>query len=234
MRPADLARRWLVDAAVAAPDADPQLWHDEGELLVTGWSEPHRAYHTLQHLAEMFDALDRLAGAGALTDHQGLTARLAGWYHDLAYDPRAAPGSNEHRSATLARDHLHRLGVDDTLVDDVEALVLMTTDHDVAVDFPAVAAFHDADLWILSAPPGRYDDYAAQVRVEYSHVLPGLFAAGRGTVLQTFLERDRLYRTAYAHSRWTAQALDNLRRELGVLTPAGEAWGDVVEGGRAP
>lgn len=218
--PEALLDRWLLDAAVLAPDAGRERWLGEGSRLLAGWTEPHRRYHTGEHLAEMLAALDELEAATRLAPEDALVARTVAWYHDLAYDPRAAPGSNEHRSATLARDHLHHLGADDVVVDAVEAGVLMTATHEVPADarHPAVqAAVHDADLWILSAPPGRYAAYRAQVRQEHASVPDNDFRTGRAAVLQAFSARDRLYRTAHAHERWTARARANLRGELAEL-----------------
>lgn len=147
-------------------------------------------------------------------------ARAIGWYHDLHYDPRAAPGSNEHRSATLARDHLHRLGADDDLVDLVETGVLMTATHEVDGELPhtpVLEVFHDADLWILSAPPQRYARYREQVREEYAQVPAETFRAGRATIIGTFLARPRIYRTEHAHERWTERARANVSLELAEL-----------------
>lgn len=215
-----LLDRWLDDAELLAPRAGRDRWLREGSLLLRGWGEAHRRYHTAEHLAEVLAALDELAGAGELDAREALLARAVGWYHDLHYDPRAAAGSNEHRSATMARDHLHSLGVDDELVDAVEAGVLMTATHQVDPGTPhtrMVEAVHDADLWILAAPAGRYAAYRVQVREEYAHVPDDDFRAGRGQVLAGFAARDRLYRTAHAHAAWTTRARANLADELADL-----------------
>lgn len=216
-----LLDRWLEDAALAAPEAGRELWLAEGSLLLSGWSQPHRRYHTLEHLAEVLAALDELADAGALPPGDALLARVIAWYHDLAYDPAARPGSNEHRSATLARDHLHRLGVDDAFVEAVEGGVLMTVSHDVGFaerHLWALEAFHDADLWILSAPPERYETYRQQVREEYAQVPEHTFRQVRAALMQGFLDRDPLYLTDHAHQRWTERARSNLSREVGDLS----------------
>lgn len=217
-----LLDRWLADAALLAPTAGRDLWLAEGSLLLRGWSEPRRRYHTTEHLTEVLAALDEIEAAEALDPDEGLLARTIGWYHDLAYDPRAAPGSNEHRSATLARDHLHRLGVEDPVVEAVEVGVLMTLDHEAACSAEdrhraALDAVHDADLWILSAPEPRYARYREQVREEYAHVPEEAFRAGRLAVMAPFAERERLYRTEHAHTRWTAAARANLSREIEQL-----------------
>lgn len=215
-----LLDRWLADAELLAPRAGRDRWLREGSLLLGGWAEPHRRYHTAVHLAEVLRALDELAGAGHLDIGQGLLARTVGWYHDLHHDPLATSGSNERRSATMARDHLHALGVEDRLVDAVEEGVLMTAAHEVepASRHTAVLeAFHDADLWILSAPPDRYAAYRAQVREEYAAVPDDRFRTGRAAVLAGFADRERIYRTDHADRGWTARARGNLAAELEEL-----------------
>lgn len=221
---ADLLHRWSADIAALAPRAGSDLRRQEGELLLRGWSEPHRAYHTLQHLAEVFAAVEELAAAGAVDGTGARLARVAGWYHDLVYDPRATPGSNEHRSASLARHHLHRLGVEESTVDTVEALVLMTADHQGAGGTePATrhtdvtAVFHDGDLWILAAPTGRFEEYCRQVRAEYAHVPDEVYAGARARILGDLVERGPVYRTAHALRHWQDRALANVGRELALL-----------------
>lgn len=221
----------MADAAALAPDAGRDLWLAEGSLLLQRWCEPHRRYHTVEHLAEALAALDELERAGALEADDALVARVALWYHDLVHDPRAAPGSNESRSAMMARDHLHRLGVHPATIGTVEAGVLMTYGHEVGPDVAAARlldAVHDADLWILGAPPDRYASYRAQVRAEYAHVPDPDFVRGRAAVMAPFLRRDPLYRTAHAHGAWTARARTNLAAELAEL---GADGGGLPRGG---
>ncbi len=223
---AEARAQWRNDIAAIAPDAGPALWDAEGLFIVRSWTEPHRAYHCLRHVAEMLAALRQLAAHGTDADHKALTvAHIATWFHDVSYDPRATPGSNEQRSATLARDHLHRLGAETEDVDAVETLIVMTVDHHVSSVVPtAVAgpglldAFHDADLWILSAPARRYREYARQIRNEYAHVPPELFAAGRQHILRGFAARPQIYRTAYAQQAWQDRARANVAAEIAALS----------------
>lgn len=216
-----LLDRWLADAAQLAPDAGRDLWLSEGSLLLQGWAEPHRRYHTMEHLTEVLAAVDELEEAGAVGSTEALLARGALWYHDLVYDPRAQPGSNEHRSASMARDHLHRLGVPSPTIDQIETGVQMTFGHEVpagSADVRLLDAVHDADLWILSAPEQRYATYRAQVRQEYAHVPEPQFRQGRSAIMAPFLHRDRIYRTEHAHHTWTDRARANLAAELAELS----------------
>lgn len=221
---AALRASWHADLPVLAPEAPGHLRSAEVDLLLDRWSEPHRRYHTVQHLAEVLAAIDELASATEVDAVGARLARLAVWYHDVVYDPRAEAGSNEHRSAALARDHLNSLGVARGTVDVVEALVLMTLDHDadagptvLASRRHTVQVLHDADLWVLSAPAARYREYASQVRAEYAHVPDDLFARGRSAILSEFLQREDIYRTGHAQEHWQPQARSNLTAELARL-----------------
>ncbi|HLS45222.1 MAG TPA: hypothetical protein VK045_07285 [Ornithinicoccus sp.] len=216
-----LRQSWTTDCATLAPEAPEQLRRAEVDFLLGRWSEPHRSYHTVQHLSEVLWAVEELAGAGVVDPVGARLARVAGWYHDVFYDPQAAPGSNEHRSATMARDHLNALGVARGNVDVVEAMVTMTADHDVdgapvrmASWRHTASAFHDADLWILSSPAGRYREYAEQVRAEYAVVPADQFAQGRAAILSAFLTRQTVYRTTHARSEWELRARENVAAEL--------------------
>lgn len=219
-----LMASWHADLQVLAPEAPEQLRSAEVDLLLVRWSEPHRRYHDVRHLAEVLAAIDELAQAGEVDPVGARLARVAAWFHDAVYDARAEAGSNEHRSATMARDHLNSLGVAQGNVDVVEALVLMTLDHDadggasiLASRRHTVAALHDADLWILNAPAERYSEYARQVRAEYAHVPDDLFAQGRSAILSDFAQREQLYRTAHARTQWQDVARTNLAAELATL-----------------
>ena len=77
----------------------------------------------------------------------------------------------------------------------------------------------DADLAILAASEARYEEYAAAVRVEYSHVLDDDFRAGRAAVLRDLAAKPHLFHTAYARAHWEQPARANLARELARLAP---------------
>lgn len=223
---ADARAQWRSDIAAIAPEAGASLWEAEGLFMIRSWTEPHRAYHSLRHVAEMLLALRELTDHGVdLSPRDLAVARMATWFHDVSYDPRATPGSNEQRSATLARDHLHRLGAESADIDAVEALVVMTVDHLVRLDAGAevvdpelLDAFHDIDLWILSSPVPRYREYARQIRDEFAHVPSELFAAGRRHILRGFAERPKIYRTPHARATWQERARANLGAEIAALS----------------
>lgn len=174
--------------------------------LVARWSEPHRHYHDVRHLAVTLLALDELA-AGEEPEAGSRAVRLAAWFHDAVYEGVA--GADEERSASLAAELLGELPE----VDEVVRLVRLTATHDPEPDDLAGAALCDADLAILGSVPGRYDVYVRDVRLDYDHVDDASWAFGRSVVLDQLLALDPLYRTPTGAALWSERARANLVRE---------------------
>src|SRR5262245_53040578 len=74
----------------------PYQAHPIFDDLVKRHSEPHRHYHTLEHVAEVLKVVGRLSKYA--TDPNAVL--LAAWFHDAVYDPKAK--DNELQSADLA------------------------------------------------------------------------------------------------------------------------------------
>jgi predicted metal-dependent HD superfamily phosphohydrolase len=184
-----------------------------GERLLDRWSEPHRRYHTLDHLVAVLAVVDRYADLARDAD----AVRLAGWFHDAVYDPRA--GDNEERSAALAEVELRLTGAASRAAETAR-LVRLTAGHAVAAGDANGALLADADLAILAAAPADYDRYAEAVRAEYAHVPDGAFRAGRAAVLESLAGLPSLYRVVPERAEWEARARANLARELQVLRPS--------------
>ncbi|MGV9667840.1 HD domain-containing protein [Nocardia niigatensis] len=201
---ADLLDRWT---KLAGPRARPV-----GEDLVRRYSEPHRRYHTVEHLAAMLVVIDDLAA-----DAEDLDAvRYAAFFHDAVYAMDG--GDNEEASARLAETTLPALGVDAATVAEVARLVRLTGGHHPEPDDRNGAVLCDADLAILAADESAYAAYTAAVRAEYAHVPDELFRAGRAAVLAALAEQPRLFRTPAACDRYESAARANLAAELAELT----------------
>ncbi|MGY1830704.1 metal-dependent phosphohydrolase [Geodermatophilus sp. SYSU D01180] len=181
----------------------------EWAAVVAAWSEPHRRYHDLHHLAAVLGLVDAL---GAAADDPAAVA-LAAWYHDVVYDPTR--GDNEQASAERARAGLTGL-VPAARVDEVVRLVLLTAGHDAADGDANGAVLCDADLAVLAGPPGAYAAYASAVREEYGHLSDEVFTAGRIAVLESLLALPALYRLPGTRE-WEPRARANLAAELTLL-----------------
>jgi predicted metal-dependent HD superfamily phosphohydrolase len=180
---------------------------DLRDRLREAYDDPARGYHDLRHLAEVLQRLDELMP----DEYPGRDALLlAAWFHDAVYD---SAGDNEERSARLAEQQLD--GTPHAV--EVARLVRLTETHRPAEDDLDGQLLCDADLAILAAPPGRYDDYVAGVRAEYADVPEADFRTGRRAILQELLAKPALFHTARARQRWELRARANVQAEIARL-----------------
>jgi predicted metal-dependent HD superfamily phosphohydrolase len=203
-----LKSRWVGAFRLDAPLQQVDV---AGDDLIARWSQPHRRYHTLEHLTRMLDVVDAYGDHADDVD----AVRLACWFHDAIYDPTR--GDNEDRSASLAAAVLESLGVDAA---EVVRLVRLTATHDVTPGDRDGELLADADLAILGADPAVYAAYAEQVRAEYAFVPEPDFRTGRAAILRRFLQRSILYHVPDLRRRWEDQARANIRAEIDALDGA--------------
>ncbi len=190
------------------PEAAARAGFDE---LAAAYSEPGRFYHNLDHLAEVLRAIDHLADLA----QDPSAVRLAAWFHDAVYDPRAP--DNEERSAALAQVRCESWGLPRAMIDTVRLLILATKTHTVDAEDVNGAILLDADLAIFGAGQERYNAYARAIRQEYQWVPEEDYRRGRLRILRGFLQRERIYRLERMHQAYEAAARDNLSREVAAL-----------------
>lgn len=171
------------------------------------YSEPHRAYHTLHHIAECLQLLEQARSLALRTSE----IEIALWFHDAVYDPRKT--DNEPLSAEWARRELRRAGGSPEVQQRIVDLVMITS-HEILAETQDQQLISDIDLAILGAGPKRYDEYERQIRREYKHVPTVLYRPGRRRILTGFLERPQIYYTDWFRERREAQARRNLERAL--------------------
>jgi len=187
--PAEPAAEKLRDELLARWNAT--LPHQERMAadLLSRYAEPHRRYHTGQHLARVLRAVDELAD-----DHDLFLVRLAAWFHDAVYAIPAGQLPNEEASARLALRELSRAGLEQEDLTQVARLVRLTATHTPGSRDPEGELLCDADLEILAASPGEYAAYTAAIREEYAAVPEAAFVAGRLEIMTPLVEGD-IFRT---------------------------------------
>lgn len=197
-----LQQRWRTNVAPLLPEPDA-TWLQLASL----YSEPHRHYHTLNHVAACLGWLDPYRHLAA----DPLCLELALWAHDVIYDPRAT--DNEARSA----DWFVQQFADSTLTDQQRARVhelILATIHPHPPTDPDMALLQDIDLSILGADAKLYDRYEGWIRQEYDFVPEEAFRKGRSAVLESFLDQGVIYHTAELREKLELPARENLSRAL--------------------
>lgn len=202
-----LVDRWQTEwREVGASRVDEELY----ARLVESYSEPHRRYHTIQHLEECFAHLDL---ARSIAQHAS-EVELALWFHDAIYDTRRT--DNEERSAEWARAAALASGLPIETAERIAGLVLATK-HDAVPVGTDAGLLVDIDLAILGSETARFEGYEVQIREEYAWVPESLYQNARRKILQGFVSREQIYSTELFHAEYETRARENINRSLARL-----------------
>jgi predicted metal-dependent HD superfamily phosphohydrolase len=200
---------WSLVGAIGSPD---QIFDE----LCDRYSEAHRKYHTLQHLAECINYFE-LASA-----QHSAAVGMALWFHDAVYEP--SNHDNEIKSAELADQLLTKAKIDfpagtlgdRNFIDQVISLIL-ATQHTSTPQNLDQSLLVDIDLAILGANPERFAEYQQQIRAEYDFVPEQIFKQKRQEILSTFMLRPQIYSTKYFYDQLEAKARENLTLAIANL-----------------
>jgi predicted metal-dependent HD superfamily phosphohydrolase len=143
-----------------------------------------------------------------------LAAQWALWFHDAIYIPWRP--LNEEKSAAWATRFMQQMQLPASLREQVARHILDTRHQ--AVPAPGDAQWIvDIDLAILGQNEAVYRQFEKDVRSEYRWVRWSSYVKGRSAVLQSFLERPRIYSTPWFHDRLEASARANLTAAVRAL-----------------
>jgi predicted metal-dependent HD superfamily phosphohydrolase len=184
----------------------PQSEHVYSRLLAA-YSEPHRHYHTGQHIDDCLAQLDAAPAISRAPEE----VELALWFHDAIYSPMSS--RNELRSAEWAQSFLRSFEASDDRCDRIFRFIVATK-HEAEFAPGDGAVVVDIDLSILGRKPEEYDQYEKAIRQEYVWVPWLVYRRRRIEILESFLDRQEIYRTEHFRSRYEQQARDNLERAI--------------------
>jgi predicted metal-dependent HD superfamily phosphohydrolase len=179
------------------------------DRLEAAYGEPHRAYHTAEHIRDCLDRLDESTNGPI---DPPLEAAI--WFHDAVYDPRR--DDNEAASTTLAGQLLADARIPAGSAIEVRRLILLTRHLDIPSD-PAGRLICDVDLSILGRDPAEFQEFERSIRAEYAWVPEPQYREGRARILAGFLARPELYQTPYFRNRYEESARRNLQALIARL-----------------
>lgn len=178
--------------------------------LVARYSEPHRRYHTLDHIRECLKAF-------RLIEHLCDCKRgveLAIWFHDGIY---VVPSKeNEEATATWFLD------VAQVTVFDLDAVItahkcIRATKHNEPVAFIDQQVMVDVDLVVLGQSWETYLAYTKAIRQEYKAIPEIVYNVHRRSFMKKFLELPHIYNTQLMRDRFEQQARSNIEQEVRSL-----------------
>lgn len=199
-----LKERWLF---LLSGRADQALIKGSFEDISRRYSEPHRHYHTLEHIASCLEYFDTVRGE----INRAFQVELAVWFHDVIYDPEGK--DNEYLSAEYLSSIYRNLGINKETCKEIESYIMLTKHP----SFPKTLDekyLVDIDLSILGSDRGTYNKYASSIRKEYSHVPSILYNLVRTEILKRFLKGKTIYQTEYFIRNLERKARENLQWEI--------------------
>ena len=185
--------------------------------LVMRYGTDGRYYHNLYHIQNVLAAVETMRDLA--TDYTAV--QLAAWFHDVIYHMQFAAGeaSNERQSADYAANILCQMNISPDTISLIHQLICATQLNAPAPNDPNFHVILDADLATLAADSEEYAHYSKAIRREYAFVPEDAYRNGRCQVLQSFLDRDRIFLTQRMFEQKEAAARLNIQREIDELRP---------------
>jgi len=182
------------------------------DAVIAAYTEPHRKYHTLEHLAYLFYQFDKIRH---LLKYPEIVEQAI-WFHDFVYQTEVISEYKENEANSVkamfdlyTKNHA-RLGyrpIDVPFLAVAGEFILATKGHAITSPYllanPALKhdceIFLDLDLSVLFSDAHTLKAFDAGVREEFSSYGIEEFAKGRVAALQAFLDRPQvLYSTVFA------------------------------------
>lgn len=187
-----------------------QLW----EEILYRYSEQHRHYHNLTHIAFLFDQCDKHI-------HRISNPAVIGFailYHDIVYDTYRP--DNEEQSAELAEAHLKQLSVNSKIIADIKIFITATKNHKIPEGYALkndLGLFLDFDISILGSEPESYKLYSEKIRQEYMKYPDEIYKEGRKLALQKVLKGNKIFITQDFLDAMEGTARQNIHTEVDQL-----------------
>jgi predicted metal-dependent HD superfamily phosphohydrolase len=198
-----LTKRWSLLWQRLGAQQIPEL-----QPLIERYQEPHRSYHTLEHVRFCL----RIYDTSPTVDD---AVELALWLHDVIYDTHRH--DNEQQSAQWCEQMARFAGISN---DKIKRAItcIMATQHRHVPHTTEEQLTVSIDLSILATSPSLFRNYDRAIRREYAWVPIHEYRKARARVLKAFLERPSIYPLPWCEIRWGRQARFNLRQALARLS----------------
>lgn len=181
--------------------------------LIELYGEPHRHYHTLNHIRHCLREFDQ---AATLMDDPN-AVELALWFHDAIYQPGAR--DNERRSADLFQQWTDG-GADSLFGQRVDDLVMATT-HREPPGRGDASFVVDIDLSSFGLPWETCERDGYLIRAEFAGVADAQYYPGHLRFLRALQDRPTFFSTEFFQRRYESVARENLARIIAGLHARG-------------
>lgn len=171
--------------------------------LMRRYQEPHRRYHTSEHLKFGLAEFDEVSDSA---EHPDLV-EFAFFFHDSIYEIGA--DDNEEESTRLALTVLRKARISATVQLYVGSFIMTTKPGQIAIT-PDEKIMADIDLATLGQSQPVFVEYERLVREEYAFVPDEIFWPAHLEILKGFLARPYIFSTDHFRELYEKQARANL------------------------
>lgn len=172
------------------------------KLLTYQYTQKHRHYHTLEHIAHMFEI------ARKHDVELSETQCIAIWWHDAVYDPSSH--TNEEDSIDMLGYAIDILKYD---YNEIARIIFDTKTHQPRSEQSAIVC--DLDMMILAASPEEYFEYTKKIRKEFSNYTNEQYLEGRLKFLKTLKDTKIFHSPVFEKYENIAQR--NINNEIGTI-----------------
>ena len=172
------------------------------------YTETHRFYHTLEHIASGLRDIEEVYGRYDVSFERLEGAFL---FHDVVYDTHAK--DSEEQSCAIAKRVYTGLGCSSSFVDEVSTLILLTK----GATKPSTLEeeiMRDVDYAILGCDAARFKSYNDEIQQEYEWVPTLIYNFKRRNFFENVSKSSRIYYTDYFFEKYNAKAQDNIKMLL--------------------
>jgi predicted metal-dependent HD superfamily phosphohydrolase len=143
------------------------------------WSETHRFYHTLEHLMDLLDQIERKYPKPSKERDKLVITAL---FHDIIYNPTR--GDNEEKSAKFFLAHCKE-ETDD--IYEIYDMILATKTHESESDLSKI--FNDMDMDIVTRNFDELMVWEEEIREEYGVYTDEEYREGILTFLRSLINK---------------------------------------------
>jgi predicted metal-dependent HD superfamily phosphohydrolase len=143
------------------------------EEAICRWNEPHRKYHSITHLQDLWGRIDNLS---EITEKERDLLYLTALFHDIVYDPQR--DDNELQSVLLLRKHAPKTVEIQQIAD-----IILDTQHHTPRSLLA-RIFCELDMSVVEAPYERLLEWEEGIAFEYAFLTSDEYTRRRVRFLQ--------------------------------------------------
>lgn len=179
-------------------------------VLTKQYTEPHRHYHTLEHIAYMFNTAKEYGVE--LNEAQ----RLAIWWHDAVYE--LGSPINENDSVVLMKN---TIDLSDDLLVRATDIIFDTQSHVPKTQESAIVC--DLDMFVFADNFNVHHRYTQQIQREFKDIPRDEYRTGRIKFLQKLRDTPILYSNMFGKYRLHAvHAIDKEISDMTMLMAANQ------------